>query len=213
MGKIKLSIASPDEETLVAIRLIEILMDKNKLNFNLNILFDYTLKEYGVYYLSDELKNNIYVNPAHCFADTYEDKKTIHSHGYLKDVSLFGIIIHEFCHFLQYVVFKDIIEDYIKEFPTERFYINDYANNEFIDEVAEVMTVYITNPYLLKLVSEKHWRFMKNTFKSPVPCTLKSCFIKYNCFPINVKEELKSRWGITFNMDSGCFEKTKKEIV
>jgi hypothetical protein len=117
----------------------------------------------------------------------------------------FGVILHEFCHLLQYKVYPNIIESFLKEFPTERFYLNNYCNNEVVDELAEIMTLYLTNPYLLKRISRKHWLFCQKFFKSPIACSAQKCYNVYEMFPIMVKEHMKKHWKLTYDYNKQTF--------
>ncbi|MFW6311089.1 MAG: hypothetical protein ACOC1K_02515 [Nanoarchaeota archaeon] len=206
--KISVNIQTPNEETMLAINFIEDFTQTNNLDFNLSITYDFSIQESGVYYPNlDGYQDTIFVNPNNCKNINDEDNEYIFYHGYVTDITLFGIIIHEFTHFLQYKVYENIIEEYSKEFPTKRFYLNYYCNNDFIDELSEVMSLYITNPYLLKLISKDHWKFCKRFFKSSIACSCEKCYNIFKCFPIHVKEDLKENWGIVYNYNTDNFEK------
>jgi len=209
--QIKVLIDSPHILTSSAIYLIQMFRTKNKLNFDFAIAYDYNMEEYGCYYPGSkgQGKNTVFVNPDLCLdRNNIEDSdKKISCEGYTWDVSLFGIIIHEFCHFLQFQVYKTIVKDFKKEFPTTRLYLNDYCNNELIDEMAEIMTLYIVNPYLLKLISLDHYKFLKLYFKSPIACSKEKCFVIYEGFPQDIKDELETKWNIVYNHHEEDFER------
>jgi hypothetical protein len=171
--------------------------------------YDYSIEELGVYFPSK--KYNIYINPILC--KNYDDVENNNNltdpfcPGYCADLTIFGITIHEFCHLLQMAVYKTIVDDYIKAFPTNRFYLNTYCDNEIYDELAEIMTLYIINPYLLKLISNEHYKFCMKYFKSPIPCSSAKCYFIYDGFPIIVKEHLKNHWKIVYDLDKNNFVK------
>lgn len=214
-NEIKVSIETPHEDTLMAICIIEKLLIINKININVNIIYDFSLEECGVYF--NDLTGqdcNIYVNPINCRTNDDVDNQKVDERepycpGSTSDITLFGVTIHEFCHLIQYKVFPDMLKSYATQFPTERFYISQYCNNQVWDECAEIMTLYITNPYLLKLISKPHYDFCKKYFKSPVACSKIKCYNIYNGFPIPVKEYLKSHWGIVYDIEQKKFIRIK----
>jgi hypothetical protein len=204
-SSVNVSIRTPQNETLMAITLISKLLKVNKIDLNLEIIYDYALKERGLYYLS--IKDKIFINPNGC--EKIEDggsKKFFL--GYSNDLSMFGILIHEFVHCLNFQVFKEMTEDFKKTFPTTRLYLNAYSDENPTEEIAEAGTLYITNPFLLKLISKAHYDFFKKYFKSPIASTEKKFISIYNSYPIEVKEELKSKWHIVFNIEKNKFETT-----
>ena len=207
MGKqkfdITVEVSHPLQETNVAMYLLGKLLKENNIDLNLCIAYDFECEGLG-YYLpnADGLAHTIFVNPLKCKRKEQVidgDCDEIFSHGYVQDFSVFGVTIHEFCHLLQFAVFEDIEEEYAKAFPEERFYLNDYCNNDLLDELAEVMSLYITNPYLLKMISKPHWQFCKRYFKSPVACSLLRSRQIFHSFPIVVKKQLKDKWKIIYN--------------
>ena len=135
--RILVQIDSPHKLATAAIYLIEKIRSKNKMRFDLLVAYDFNMKEMGCYYPNlPHCKHIIFVNPLQCL-DRDEDTPPplkISCEGYTTDFSLFGVIIHEFCHFLQFNNFKNIEKNYRHKFPTQRFYINSYCNNEIIDE-------------------------------------------------------------------------------
>lgn len=210
---IKVEIDSPIEDTTIAMIIIDKLLKINNIKMKISIAYDYSYEGCGMYLPNVEKQSHrIFVNPANC--KTKEETEEVEYEdpfcpGYCSDMTLFGITIHEFCHLLQYQVYPDIIPEYGKAFPTERLYLNNYSNNELHDELAEVMTLYITNPYLLKLISKEHWLFCKRYFKSPVATSVARCKFIYQGFPIHVKEHLKEHWNIVFNVDTEKFERVE----
>jgi len=192
------------EDTRVAMVLIHRLLAKNKIQMNLSIAYDYSSTECGCYRPFEKGQEyRIFVNPSKCKTQeevTKQDFDEPFSPGYCADVTLFGVTIHEFCHLLQFKTYPSIVKDYGETFPLERFNLNNYSNHEINDELAEIMTLYITNPYLLKIISNPHFNFCKKYFKSPVACSLSRCFLIYKGWPTSVKEHLKHQWGIAYNI-------------
>lgn len=209
---VRIEVATPLDETDSALGLIVMLLEKNGIDMHLKMAYDFECPEMGFYINQDELRSTIFINPSKCkkrgeICDG--TLKEIGYPGYVADQSVFGVTIHEFCHVLQFEVYDTILDDYAKEFPTERLYLNEYCNNEFHDELAEIMSLYITNPLLLKMISKPHWRFCKKYFKSPVACSIKRAYEIYHVFPIRVKENLREKWGIVYNEHTNKFEKVE----
>lgn len=208
----RFEVECPHDDILNAICLIDITLEKNDINIDLAVSYDYSFDGCGEYRPDGGEDNfRIFVNPDNCIKNNEDDQEDEISYsGSPSDSSLFGVTIHEFCHVLQWQVYPNMIKHYLEEFPTERLYLNDYSNNEICDELAEIMTLYITNPYLLKIISTKHWKFCKKYFKAPVPCSLKASKNIYHGFPIRIKENLKKKWGITFDHNEEKFVKVDK---
>lgn len=209
-NSIYVEVGVPLGDTQAAITIIDRFLKKNRLKINISIAYDFSSVEAGVYRPFEKGQEyRIFVNPSVCKThDEIEnqDGDEPYCPGSLQDMTLFGVTIHEFSHLLQYQVYPTIIKDFIKEFPTQRLYLNRYSNHEIRDELAEIQTLYITNPYLLKLISKPHFNFCKRYFKPAVACSLKRCAFIYKGFPIQVKEHLKNNWGISYNYFLEKFE-------
>lgn len=199
-----ISIGCPEEQMLVVVAMIDRFRAINNLKFKLDIRHDYSIEERGVYYKG---KNMIFVNPNNC--EMVTDNEDF-ANGYTRDLTMFGVAIHEFAHFIVDKLFPKITKEYKKAFPTFRLYLNEYSNKDVDEELAETITLYITNPYLLKLISPDHWKFFKDRFKAPTPCSQKQCFRLYDEFPIDCKEELKERFGVVWNVVNEKFEIQEK---
>lgn len=213
---IKVSINRPQLMISIAMWLIEKMKNKNKLNFDLEIVFDYELTDEqgnilrGLYDVDKPYK--IYINPSEC-EDIEEGYNQLFYCGYTDDLTLFGVTLHEFSHFIVFTLFPSIYDDYRHLFPTDRFYLNEYSDATIDEEIAEAMTLYLTNPYLLKLISKKHWSFFKKYFKSPVPASAKKFYDIYLQYPMEIKLHLKNKWGIVYNIETDKFEKTHSEAI
>jgi hypothetical protein len=215
-NQILVEVDSPFIETSLASDLINKLIIKNKIKLKLSIAYDFNSDFAGLFQsLEHANKPNfarIYINPNVCKKtedvnnEKYDEPYCL---GYSSDLTIFGTTIHEFCHVLQLKVYPTIIKDFIESFPIERFYLTNYCNNDIVDEMAEIMTLYITNPYLLKLISIKHYKFFKKYFKSPIACSKEKCFKIFKVFPKHVKKDLKERWKIVFNFKNNRFQHIK----
>jgi len=195
----ELRIIAPDNSTHVAMTLIDRFEEINNYEFNLNILFDYTLNDLGEF---DPIQpDTIWINPSLCKTINESKSEMLDPFctGYVRDFTTTGVILHEFCHYATYNCLSAMRIAYMFRFPTNRLCLSEYANNCVEDELAEAMVIYITNPYLLKLLAPDRWTFFKKHFKSPTPTSTLQCYKSYMKFPVGVKEELKERWGIAFS--------------
>jgi hypothetical protein len=214
---IEIAIEKLHQETYMALHLIEILLVKNKINRVLRLCYDFTAVNEGGYYYPLIRTNTIFVNPDNCinmareYKDEDDSKENIFYFGYTCDKSIFGAVLHEFSHFLCYQVYKTLVDDYKREFPNKRLMLDNYSNSGLEEELANIMMLYISNPYLLKLVDERHFKFLKGYFKSPVSSSNNSCFHIYEKFPMHVKNNLKEKWNIIYNYKTKKFEKIKTD--
>lgn len=208
--RIFVELECPLHETAIAIQHIHNLKKKNDIDFDLTIAYDFTYDGQGYYlprHSSEKIKHTIYINPANCEYNNPDDETSLSYAGFLSDFSIFGITIHEFAHFLTYAIYPKIRLQYRNAFPKERLYLNPYANTNLNEEIAEVLSLYLTNPYLLNLISKPHCKFFKTFFKSPVPCSLAKGFEIYTYFPVHIKRYLLNKWGIDYNVRTRRFEK------
>lgn len=215
---VKLTLQNPHEVVQIATGLINKLQKINNLKFNLEIVYDYNLidEEFpqnqlrGIYY--HDTPHKIFVNPEACesIQEPHINDKALYYYGYTNDLTIFGVVIHEFCHFLTNQVFQDLMEDYTYTFQTYRLYLNEYSDScKLNEEVAENMTLYITNPLLLKMISKDHWKFFKTYFRSPTASSVKKLYQIYDLYPQSIKTHLKEKWKIVYNYQTNKFEKLK----
>jgi hypothetical protein len=207
-------LVTPPEEIVVACRIIQkfITINNIKLRNDLVIKIDFSLpSEYcGLYfYKKDEF--SIYIDPQNCTtAENYEyglvDKEYSYF-GYACDLTMIGVTLHEFSHFLAHQVFKDIFSEYKKKFPTKRIFLNHYSSTDAEEELTEVMRLYIHNPIFLRLIDRDVYRFVRKWFKSPSPCSDKQFYKFYKDYPEAIKTHLKDKWKIVYNIQTKKFER------
>lgn len=188
----QLEILHPPEQIRVAMELIETLKKKNNFSFDLTLQLDYLMESNAGEY-NPKLPSIIKVNPFLC-----EDNSTF---SYLEDNTLFGIIMHEFSHFLTMTYFVDFQKAYLEAFPEQRLLITKYeaASMDYDEELAEICSLFCRNSYLLKLISKEHYRFFKAWFKSPIICSQSNFIFMFNRLPIECKNRLRTKWGIVVN--------------
>lgn len=187
----KLQIKIPPKEIYDAQVLVEKVKEKNNFPFKLTLTLDYNDDDAGYY----AYENELVINPEKC---TKRGSSKYECYGYVYDSSVTGVILHEFIHFLTLKYFKDFMERYEEEFPIPLF-LNSYVKNfkhDRREEVAEIGILYITNPYLLKLISAKRFQFFKRYFKTPNSAGKKYFFKIYNGFPIEIQKRLQKVWKL-----------------
>jgi len=179
-----------------AIKLINRLVKYNAFDLHLEIILDYKLADMGCYYLDRPYK--IFINPDECT----ESNRL----GFTDDPSVFGVAIHEFCHFLHHIRVKNILRLYKCEFP-EPFIINDNCLINREEELIEIMSLYITNPYLLNHINFKCHAFFKSQFNSPSPLST-SHFVKcYQTWNAKLQRRCRTKWKL------GVTKRSKKVYV
>ncbi len=182
-----------------AFKFIEKVKEYNDFSFidNLELVLDYSLDEAGYYLFSNLDRKNLkkkiklFVNPDCCM-------KTILT-GYSEDDSLVAAIVHEFCHFLDNKL--KISQRYEKTFDTN-LHLNIYSKENLLEELAEVMYLYITNPYLLKHISKERYEFLATFFVSPTECSARKFVSIWKKWPRQVKKKCRLKWGITASNNS-----------
>lgn len=214
MEHINFKINNIQNGAMLAAEIIKLTLSKNKIKKDIDIKYDYQIKDAGLYY-PDADPLSLLVNPDNCKPiEDYNKGSQLFYFGYVRDSTMTGTLIHEFCHFLIFNIFWPQMKDNFKKvFPTKRLYLNEYSNTNIDEEMAETLTLYIVNPYLLKLISKEHYFFFKEYLESPVQSSSKRFRKIYEGFPYEIKEELKNKWGIVLNIATNRFVKEKVNAV
>lgn len=191
---VRILVAKPDREVKEAAKQIDSFLDSNGLNTKLTIYLDYTLKDCGHYYYYEspgEKKVNppkIYVNPVLCENRLRSKKMGPTAFGYLNDHSVHGVIIHEFCHYVD------------RKLKLESKFESDLVINknceDKVEQLAELFRLYLTNPYLLYLVSEKDFNWFKENVVGVTPASKEKFLAIYATWSQRVKLDCKKKWGI-----------------
>lgn len=186
----------PEKAMIEFCEYVRLFKKRNKMEFDLEIGIDYLLEDLGLYIFEDR---KILVNPANC----NKNDDTNSAKYYVNDYSVFGVLAHEFAHFLTIGVFEDFVDEYKNAFPlcNDRAIINNYANTEVREEIAEIVSLYNTNPYFLKLISPNHFKFIAQYFKPAIICSEKKFIAIYNSYPFGVKQTIKSKFGIDYDIE------------
>jgi hypothetical protein len=188
-----------EQDVMKALIVIDTILKKNEWDLDIEVHYDYHSEDLGYYiYNRDKKKHCLYVNPVKCYQEA--DDEDCHPQ-YTDDNSIFSVLIHEFVHMLSYTVLPKMLDDYKHTFATKRFYINEYASKNLSDEVAEIGTLYIVNPYFLKLIAVEHWRWFKSQFKSSQPCSPQYFMLIYNDWPAAIKEKCATKWSVVIDQE------------
>jgi len=153
------------------LKLIERFKRVNNIDFQLELKLDFAEKYLG-YYNYNSTENIIYINPIRC---THQKKNNLLGHP--SDCSIYATITHELAHFLD-LKFKLVDEYTSKNFALKHLYLSSQGKENKIEEIAELISIYLINPYYLKLADIERYNWIKGKFKSPMSCGKKS-FMKY----------------------------------
>jgi len=197
--QIKVIIDNVEQDAMKALILIDKVLKKNKWKLDIDVHYDYHSEELG-YYVFNRAKQKycIYVNPNKCY--NFNDEND-YCPQYTEDNSIFTVLIHEFIHLLTFTVLPHLEKDYKHAFPTERFYVNDYASKNISDEIAELGVLYINNPYFLKLIAPKQWKWFSEYFKSAQPCSPQFFMLVYDNWPATIKQKCASDWLVVIDQE------------
>ena len=188
MENVKIELLNEGEDLKKVKKLINKFQEKNNLNFKITILIDWNTKNVG-YFFYGERKKKIYVNPKQC---EFNEK----TFGYTDDYSMTGTLIHEFAHCLDemYEIHGEYIS-YVQQ--NGRLILNKYVRESDLgEEVAELVCLYINNPYFLKLIDPDRYKWIKNFFKTPTTCSLKKFLKIREDWSNSIKKLCWKEWGI-----------------
>jgi len=149
----------------------------------LKLRFRYDMKSSGEF--EDSNPNTISINPGRC------DKTG--------EFSFFRICIHEFSHLLDKKLKID--KQYKQCLLNATLYLTNYAKKTHCvtEEIAEIISCYLLNPYLLKLISIKHYDFISKFFKSTVPCTKEYFLSIYERYSPKYRNSIIKKYGINID--------------
>lgn len=178
-----------NKEIDLAVELIDKFKRINKDNFRFNINIDYDIKDCGYY----ESGSGIVINPGLM-------SKPFFSYGspLTLQTNITTLVLHEFGHFLdsRYKIELKYL-DYCEKHAT--LPITPYAqyDNLLYEEIAEILQLFMSNPYLLKLVDKKRYNWFRKFFKSPTPCTEKEFIKIWNTWNFKTKNECAHSYSVS----------------
>lgn len=131
----------------------------------LEIILDYQAKNVAGYYFPNQ-KNKLYINPTLCI-----------NHILNTEFSEPVILIHELCHLLDNHF--NILPEY-EAFP--KTIINNNSSRNRIEELAEILTVYLLDHKLMKTINKNIYKLFRKNIKPPNKSNIK--------LPDNIKENI-----------------------
>jgi len=181
-----------------AIELLEKIQVLNEFEFmdELTIVLDYSIADAGYYSYDAKDKRDfggeydeVYANPNNCSIGNKQ-------YGYTDDCCLKSTIIHEFCHYLDRRM--KIRQAYEKAFPLTSLFLNSDSKDCVLEEICEIMVLYVTNPYLLKHIGKERFQFISEYFISPTECTARKFAQIWKTWPVAVRKKCRIKWEIWF---------------
>jgi hypothetical protein len=171
--------------------LIEKFNLKNNIKLNkfiINAYFANDLESGSYVYENNDKVCEINLNIENCFRARYN---TMY---YPYDLRIENVIIHEYCHFLDDIYgLLDVYKNY--NFP--QFFIK-YKNKR--EELAEILTIFLLNPYLLKILDLDRYNFFNDRFKPVKPCTDIEFFKQYCIWNRHEKMVFKRLFNLKLNV-------------
>jgi len=198
----KVSIHSYGRGITKGLKLIDRFKQINNLQFDLEIKLDFQEPDLG-YFNYDPKEKVIFINPIRC---SNKPKKN-DMEGNPKDNSIHATICHEFGHFLD-LKLRLLAEYRKKDFTLKSLIMTKWGKKHVIEELADLITLYLTNPYCLKLIDKERFMWIKSKFKSPSPCG-KKFFI--NCFcgwKSKARKKFRDTYGIYIVKDEIVINKS-----
>ena len=167
-------------------RLINRFRKLNKFKIIKKILLDFEYKELAYMHRGDF---NLYVNPLNCFNQKGEML------GHPEDEGLISSLMHEFGHLL-----NDKF-GLIEEYPTitwekKNCFLSYQSKENNDEELANLISLYMTNPYCLKLISEERYKWLKTKFSTPTACTKHKFITLYNEWGFDARKQFQRKWKI-----------------
>ncbi len=197
MHQPKVKVIRLEKDLVRAIRLINKLLTLNDLHFKYSLNLDYKSKNYGEF--DPQKANDIYLNPAAFYNTSKEDPHALY---FSTDYSIYAVSIHEFSHLLDAKF--NILDKYKIEF-SDKLILNQNSESSRSEELAEVMSLYILNPYLLKLIDKSRYIFLRDIFISPTVCRKSNFISKWTNWPDKIKDLCAERWKICVSGDKILF--------
>lgn len=186
---VKVTVHHNGKSLNMALKLIDVFKKINNINLDFEVKFDLNEVDLGYFnYIPDE--NIIYINPIRCV-----DNSLL---GNPSDNSIFATICHEWSHVMDLTY--DLLSEYTKKnWGLERLIMTSYARKDKnrIEELADMVAIYLINPYYLKLIDLERYKWLKTKFKSPVPCGKKTFLRYYNEWPKRRQKIFCDKYNIT----------------
>jgi len=203
--KPKVSIVNFGKSLERARKLIELFKKRNNMNFHIEIKLDFDEPDLGRYEYKDTDKA-IYINPSNCSSLESPKGGLL---GHPNDYSICSVIMHEFSHFIDHRL--GLEAEYVKQpFTKETMAVTEYALTSKQEELADLMAVYMINPYFVHLVAPERFEWLKGKFKSPAPFGQKTFIRNYNRWSMGVKLIAFDVYGLKVNKKGKIYKEEPK---
>ncbi len=177
------------EELNSTLKIIKKFIRINKLSVKPKIIVTYTIDTLGCFYFNWDEKS-IYINPKLSRLE-YKKPRGIYAHGYINSCKMSDVIIHEFGHLIDEKL--EINKDFEN---VQSINLNKYSLPNKTECFAEAFILYITNPFLLKILHKNTYMFMKSKFKSPTSCSKKYFLSIYAQWNKKIKAHAENKLGL-----------------
>lgn len=117
------------------------------------------------------------------------------SYGFHEIGDIKSVFLHELGHFLDHHF--SLKNQYMKVQFAKKFEPNQYSTTDMDEEIAEMIRIYLANPYFLKFIDSERYQFMKDRLQTPTACSIRTMKKLYN----NLSEEMKFDIKKKFNLD------------
>lgn len=126
----------------------------NNIEEDIEIVFDFDTKDAGYYYSNDY---KLYINPF---------KRLDYCYGHPSGHDIRNIIFHEYGHYLdgKFNIAKPY-RSYVRK--KGHLYLCDHSKKNIGEEIAEIISLYISNPLLLKMMDKERFEFYQSYIKIP----------------------------------------------
>lgn len=168
------------------------------------ISWDFDDHELGYYLYGKRVskhKCEIFVNPRNC---VMVSTKGYDNHPENNTIS--AVILHEFSHYIEHLY--GLTKQYAKlegTFKPKILMVTSTSSTCLEEEMAEMVSLFICNPYLLKVIDPDRYKWLRKIIKSPTPCTAANFFKSFSNWCPEAKKECRDKFKLLIN--------TKKKTV
>jgi len=174
-----------------AYRLIERFQKRNLLSFKVEIKFNFNSKFLGFVRVDKHPEDtNIYINPLN-----FDENDPVRI-GHPEDYSLFSVLIHEYAHLINHKT--DLIKQYRKAgFSNQHCYLTPQSSDNYDEELADILCIYIINPYCLGLIDNERFEWVKERFHSPNQCSEKRFYTYFHSWDKKTRDRFVKKNNLT----------------
>ena len=188
----KIVIIHPDKEIVDATKLIDRFLKKNNIKIKYSVEINSRMTDaYGIFDPNDGNHTKITINPSLLINDP---PTRPFGKRFCYDRSLFGIIIHEAMHMIDNKF--DLVKDYKKNNDINKCILNINSKENAFENLAESLTLYVTNPYFLRHINKEVYQYWSSLFHSPTRVSKTSFIRAWKDWDKRLREECIKKYGI-----------------